>query len=235
MSHAFEGTRVVVTGASRGVGFHTAKLLLEAGAEVHAVARDPERLMKAVKSLAPLGSIQATAVDLAQADAGERVAVEVEARWGALDVLFNNAGIQQWCPCLEQEPVDALERNIALNLLAPHWLIRALLPALERGNAPRIINVSSGAGSRKDVAQQVDMPAYRLSKYALNGLTMSYAACLRGRIAVNALDPGWLKTDMGGPEAPGEPIDGARRALAVMAKPPSVTGKIWYGDEEIDY
>ena len=79
------------------------------------------------------------------------------------------------------------------------------------------------------------MPAYRLSKYALNGLTMLYAGDLTGKVAVNALDPGWLKTDMGGSKAPGEPIDGARRMLELATKPFEFSGKFCYGAESIDF
>ena len=79
------------------------------------------------------------------------------------------------------------------------------------------------------------MPAYRISKYALNGLTMTMAKNLEGKIAVNSLDPGWLKTDLGGPNAPGEPVDGGRRVLELLEKPVDVTGRFWYGEQEISF
>jgi hypothetical protein len=70
---------------------------------------------------------------------------------------------------------------------------------------------------------------------ALNGLTLSYAGDLKGQVAVNSLDPGWLKTDLGGPHAPGEPVDGAVRLLEVATLPPTTTGGFWYGAEAIDF
>jgi len=97
------------------------------------------------------------------------------------------------------------------------------------------VNVSSDAGLRSVIEGDPTMPAYRLSKYALNGLTILYAKGLEGRVAVNSLSPGWLKTDLGGPEAPGEPRDGGVRILELLGKPFSETGKFWYGAEQIEF
>ena len=79
------------------------------------------------------------------------------------------------------------------------------------------------------------MPSYRMSKYALNGLSVLWARELAGQVAVNSLDPGWLRTDMGGPEAPGEPVEGGRRVLAAAGLPFETTGKFLYGDKEIEF
>ena len=111
----------------------------------------------------------------------------------------------------------------------------ALLPLLLSGNEPRVINVSSGAGKLDVIKSDGSMPSYRLTKFALNGMTMLHAADLAGKVAVNALDPGWLKTDLGGPNAPGEPPDGARRTLELALKPFSVTGGFFYGAEAIEF
>ena len=100
---------------------------------------------------------------------------------------------------------------------------------------PRIVNVSSGAGKLSVVKESSDMPAYRLSKLLLNGVTLAYAGDLKGKVAVNSLDPGWLKTDLGGPRAPGEPVDGAVRMLELVTKPFEVTGGFFYGAEPIDF
>jgi len=163
------------------------------------------------------------------------LASAVAQRWGALDVLLNNAAIQEYNAGFHAEPLDALERNLQCNVLSAHWLIHALLPLLEQGREPRIVNVSSGAGKLEIVRAESNMPAYRLSKLLLNGLTLAYAGDLKGRVAVNSLDPGWLKTDLGGPNAPGEPADGAQRMLELVTKPFSVTGGFWYGSEPLDF
>ena len=77
--------------------------------------------------------------------------------------------------------------------------------------------------------------SYRISKWALNGLVRLQAEQLRGAVAVNGLDPGWVKTDLGGPRAPGVPEDSARGALALVCEAFATTGKLWKDGAEIAY
>lgn len=227
-----QGRRVLLTGASRGVGRETVELFSREGAEIVGVARDGEKLAALGRQFP---SFRGVTGDITDRGLGARLAGIVEERWGALDLLINNAAIQEYNAGFHAEPLDALERNLTTNVLSAHWLTHALLPLLERGNEPRIINVSSGAGKLDEVRAQPDMPAYRLSKLLLNGLSMAYAGDLKGKVAVNSLDPGWLKTDLGGPNAPGEPADGAVRMLELATKPFTVTGGFWYGAEPIEF
>lgn len=226
------GRRVLLTGASRGIGLETVKLFSAEGAEVIGVARDAAKLARLERETPGFTGL---AGDITDRGLGAQLAAAVAARWGALDLLVNNAAIQEYNAGFHAEPLDALERNVTTNVLSAHWLIHALLPLLERGHEPRIINVSSGAGKLEVLRSEPSMPAYRLSKLLLNGLTISYAGDLKGRVAVNSLDPGWLKTDLGGPNAPGEPVDGAVRMLELAVKPFAVTGGFWYGAEPIDF
>ena len=226
------GRRVLLTGASRGIGLETVKLFSAEGAEILGVARDGAKLASLERETP---GFRGLAGDITDRGLGERLAAAVAARWGAVDLLINNAAIQEFNAGFHAEPLDALERNITTNVLSAHWLIHALLPLLKRGHEPRIINVSSGAGKLDAVKAEPNMPAYRLSKLLLNGLTISYAGDLKGQVAVNSLDPGWLKTDLGGPNAPGEPVDGAVRMLELACKPFSVTGGFWYGAEPIEF
>jgi NAD(P)-dependent dehydrogenase (short-subunit alcohol dehydrogenase family) len=227
-----QGRRVVLTGASRGVGRETVQLFCREGAQIIGVARDGARLAALAREFP---SFHGLAGDITDRGLGARLAGVVSERWGALDLLINNAAIQEYNAGFHAEPLDALERNLTTNVLSAHWLIHALLPWLKRGTEPRIINVSSGAGKLDAVRAEPNMPAYRLSKLLLNGLTISYAGDLKGQVAVNSLDPGWLKTDLGGPNAPGEPPDGAVRMLELATKPFEVTGGFWYGAEPIEF
>jgi NAD(P)-dependent dehydrogenase (short-subunit alcohol dehydrogenase family) len=227
-----QGRRVLLTGASRGVGRETVQLFSREGAEIIGVARDGRKLAELASEYPGFRGVVG---DITDRGLGARLASAVEERWGALDLLLNNAAIQEFNAGFHAEPLDALERNVTTNVLSAHWLIHALLPLLERGQEPRIINVSSGAGKLDALKAEPNMPAYRLSKLLLNGLTISYAGDLKGRVAVNSLDPGWLKTDLGGPNAPGEPADGAVRMLELATKPFTVTGGFWYGKEAIDF
>jgi NAD(P)-dependent dehydrogenase (short-subunit alcohol dehydrogenase family) len=227
-----QGRRIVLSGASRGVGYETVKLFCGEGAEIIGVARDGARLAALSREFS---TFQGLTGDITDRGLGSHLAAAVKERWGALDVLLNNAAIQEYNAGFHAEPVDALERNFTTNVLSAHWLIHALLPLLEAGREPRIVNVSSGAGKLSVVKEEASMPAYRLSKLALNGLTLAYAGDLKGKVAVNSLDPGWLKTDLGGPNAPGQPADGALRMLELVTKPFDVTGGFWYGAEQIEF
>lgn len=227
-----QGRRIVLTGASRGVGREAVKLFSREGAEIIGVARNQEKLDELATEYP---GFQALVGDITDRSLGARVVDAVSRRWGKLDLLINNAAIQEYNAGFHAEPLDALERNLTVNVLSAHWLSHALLPLLKLGHEPRIINVSSGAGKLEAVRAEPNMPAYRLSKLLLNGLTLSYAGDLKGQVAVNSLDPGWLKTDLGGPHAPGEPPDGAVRMLELATKPFTTTGGFWYGAEPIDF
>jgi len=233
---ALAGRRILVTGVSRGVGFETARLFLAEGAEIFGIARDPERLAKAARELDGGARLSVLAADVSDKAAPARIARAVEERWGALDVLFNNAGVQidGGTRGISAGSEDVLETSLAVNLMAPYRLCRALLPALERGREPRIVNVSSGAGNLASMTM-TDIPTYRLSKWALNGLTLLLAGELAGKVAVNAFDPGWVKTDLGGPRAPGVPSESARGALALVTLPFDVQGKFWKDGAEIPF
>src|SRR5215472_7155126 len=93
MARKLEGRRVVLTGASRGVGYETAKRFLGEGARVLGVGKDGPRLARATEALKPLGDFTALQADLCDAEAPNRIAEAVRDRWGALDILFNNAAI----------------------------------------------------------------------------------------------------------------------------------------------
>jgi NAD(P)-dependent dehydrogenase (short-subunit alcohol dehydrogenase family) len=234
---ALSGRRIVITGVSRGVGFETAKLFLKEGAEIIGVARDPDRLERAQKELDPEGKrLSVLALDLRAREASSRVAGVVEARFGALDVLFNNAAVQidGSVKGVAEVTEAVMEQAFAANLWAPYWLARSLLPLLRRGNEPRLVNVSSGAGNLESM-RSLDIPSYRLSKWSLNGLTMLLAKQLAGKVAVNAFDPGWVKTDLGGPNAPGHPSESATGALAIVTQPFAETGKFWKDGKEIPW
>jgi len=227
-----KGKHVLITGASRGVGYQASKLFLKAGAEVIGVARDADRLSKTAQELRAMGSFTPVVADLAQDGAPQAIAAAVAKQWQSLDLLVNNAGAQVWKGGWDQEGPEALEWLLKVNVVAPHQLIMALLPLLKKGKEPRVVNVSSGAGSFQALSAGSGGPGYALSKYALNGLTLLWAAELKGTVAVNSLDPGWLKTDMGGPQAPGEPEDGGRRLLALASKPFFVSGKFVHEEEQ---
>ena len=231
----FQGKRIVLTGATRGVGLESAKLFLAAGAEVFGTGRDQARLDRVAVELKRLGRFIPFRADFDDPTAPAAVAAAVSATWPAVDLLLNNAAVQTWKPSWFDEGLGLLEGQWRGNVFAPHELIYRLVPLIEKGVEPRIVNVSSGAGTLQSLQNSPDMPTYRLTKYALGGVTLLWAAQLKGRVAVNALDPGWLKTDLGGPNAPGEPADGGRRMVEICSLPWTTTGKFFHGNVEIAF
>ena len=231
----FSGKRIVLTGASRGVGFESAKQFLAEGAEVLGIGRDLSRLDRAAFELGALGRFIPFRADLDEPSAPARIAGAAAKTWPAVDLLINNAAVQTWKSDWYDEGLGLLERQWRGNVFAPHELIFRMVPLLEKGVEPRIVNVSSGAGTQEALRSSPDMPTYRLTKYALGGVTLLWAAQLKGRISVNALDPGWLKTDLGGPKAPGEPADGGQRMVEICSLPWAETGKFWHGTQEISF
>ncbi|HYO94228.1 MAG TPA: SDR family NAD(P)-dependent oxidoreductase [Polyangiaceae bacterium] len=231
------GRRILITGVSRGIGLETARLFLSQGAEIIGTARDATRLEAARRALDPSGArLSVVAADLGHSSAPALLHEAVRRRWGALDVLFNNAGVQQdgVARGFEDGKESVLEHALSVNLLAPYRSCLALLPMLRAGREPRIVNVSSGAANMASMRSS-GIASYRLSKWALNGFTLLLATELSGQVAVNAFDPGWVKTDLGGEQAPGLPIESARGALALVTLPFAETGKFWKDGAEIPF
>jgi NAD(P)-dependent dehydrogenase (short-subunit alcohol dehydrogenase family) len=231
----FAGKRILITGASRGVGFEGAKRFLAQGAKVIGTARNQANLDKATAELKKMGDFTPLLADLDDPKAPRAIADFVAKAWTGLDILVNNAAVQTYKPGWNEEGVGLFEKELRVNVLAPHELTFFLQPLLAKGDRARVINVSSGAGLLHVLQESKDMPTYRLTKFTLNGLTILWANNLKGVASVNCLDPGWLKTDLGGPNAPGEPGDGGERMLEVAGLPWEVTGKFFHGDKELPF
>jgi NAD(P)-dependent dehydrogenase (short-subunit alcohol dehydrogenase family) len=229
--------RILLTGASRGVGLAAARALISEGSHVLGVARDAGRLKEAEKHLKALGPGTFTALcqELTVREAPAVVASFVEGLWGALDIVVHNAGISlAQGGGIMTEPEGHLETTLDANLLAPFRLSRALLPLLKLGHEPRLINVGSGAGTFDGILEP-GIASYRLSKWAVNGLTMLQAKELRGVVSVHAFDPGWIRTDLGGPNAPGTPEEAAAGLLKALQLPWSETGQFHKDGHEIPW
>ncbi|MBM7517602.1 SDR family NAD(P)-dependent oxidoreductase [Nocardioides nitrophenolicus] len=201
----------LVTGGNRGLGLATARRLGQEGLTVVIGARDPDRARAAVTQLRTAG-VWASAVPLDVDDATSTTAAaeRIRREHGRLDVLVNNAGILPEATATDAaDPLDPdlFLRTFRTNVLGAVGVTQAVLPLLVRSDRGRVVNVSSRMGSLSDQLDPASpyhslvVPAYQASKAALNGLTVALAKRLAGtRVKVNSVCPGWVRTDLGGPE-----------------------------------
>ena len=205
------GPRVaLVTGANRGLGLEISRQLLDKGAIVVLAGRDLAALDEAAAHLGVdeqgAMTVRLDVTDTASITSARR---DVLQRFGRVDILINNAAI------LVAEDGDALEistddyrRSFGTNVFGVIDVCRAFVPDMARAGYGRVVNVSSGAGQL--AAMTTYAPAYSMSKTALNAFTRLLAHEYQSDgVLVNAVDPGWVRTDMGGPSAPRSPQEGA--------------------------
>ncbi len=217
-----EGRRVIVTGGSRGIGYRISELFLAEGAHVLAVSRDPAKLAGARAQLPALATL---AGDVSIASDVDKIATWAESEWGAVDILVNNAGVLYGSePGLTSGPDDTFLSTLQVNVGGAYFCTKRLLPLLLKSSDPRIVNVGSMSGMLGRNMRN----SYGVSKAALHALTIATANELRGKVAVNALAPGWVKTDMS-PDGPGDPRWSAEGALSIVTRPANVTGRLFYG------
>jgi NAD(P)-dependent dehydrogenase (short-subunit alcohol dehydrogenase family) len=201
----------LVTGANRGLGLATARLLAESGATVLLGARNTAKAEVAAANLRDEGLVcWPLTLDVESAASIADAAERVEREFGRLDILVNNAGIlpEATTPDAEQ-PLDLelFRRTFDTNVFGAAAVSQAFLPLLRASDAGRIVNVSSRMGSLSDQLDPTSpyaamvLPAYQTSKAALNGLTVALAKTLSDTsVLVNSVCPGWVQTDLGGPD-----------------------------------
>ena len=209
----------LVTGGNKGIGFAICKGLLDAGFDVFLAARDLDRGQAAVNKLSTdSNSVQLIELDVTNDESIKSAVNRVSQITDSLAVLVNNAGIYPDLRGSEQGvniltvSRDLLTKTMNTNAFSPIGITQAFLPLLEKADNPKVINVSSGNGQLEGISANV--PSYSLSKLALNGATILLSEALKSKnIAVYAMCPGWVKTDMGGSSAPRTPEQGADTAI----------------------
>ncbi len=228
--------RYVITGASRGIGFEFVQQLLRRGDTVDAGVRSPEGARRLEPLTREVGNrLRIHALDV-ESDASIRsFAADVCA--APVDVLINNAGVSGlWCAFTEVDYTD-LARTLAVNALGPLRVTSALLPALRRGAVRKVAHVSSRMGSVSSNTEG-GAYAYRMSKAALNMGVRTLANDLRAEgLTTVLLHPGWVQTDMGGPQATLPAVDSVRGMLRVIdGMGPEHSGRFFdYQGEEVPW
>jgi NAD(P)-dependent dehydrogenase (short-subunit alcohol dehydrogenase family) len=196
---AESGRVALVSGGNRGIGLEVCRRLAGEGLTVILGSRDEERGREAAEGLA--GEVAVRQLDVADAGSVERLAASIENDFGRLDVLVNNAAISNDDGQSGAEAdLDRVREALEANLFGAWRLCEAAVPHMRRERYGRIVNVSTGLAALEDMGG--GSPGYRISKTSLNALTRILASELRGSgILVNAVNPGWVQTDMGGQNA----------------------------------
>ncbi len=209
---------ILVTGANRCIGLEVARQLAARGAVGWPAARDQARAEAAAREAG--GDARPLVLDVSN-----RASVEAAARQvSALDVLVNNAAVLLDAdePVLDLDE-ELFRQTFETNVLGPLRVAQAFAPLLGKSRAARIVNVSSGGGQLGDPSAWA--PAYCISKTALNGVTVQLAQAMP-RAAVNAVCPGWVRTDMGGAGATRSVAEGADSIVwLALDAPQNLTGK----------
>jgi NAD(P)-dependent dehydrogenase (short-subunit alcohol dehydrogenase family) len=199
----------VVTGANRGLGLELARQLAERGDTVIATARDPET----ATDLNALG-VRVEALDL---ESPKSIAAFARRLKGAaVDVLFHNAAAGVAGPAVEEVSVEELVTHFRVNAIGPLLLTQPLLPNLRAGERRLVVAMSSGLGS---IAENTSggWVAYRVSKAALHQLMKTLSAELsKEKLTFVSISPGWVRTRMGGQDAPLSPEESVRAVLKVV-------------------
>jgi len=191
----FAGKIAFVTGASKGIGYSIAERLLEMGASVFIVSRDPESLKKALESFSSVGSVAGIECDMRNQSQVESAISVCKAAFGGIDILVNNAGFGIFGKTVEEMTPEEFRAIIETNLIGVFYACHQSIPIMKKRGGGYIFNISSLAGQNAHPR----MAAYNASKFGLNGFSEAMMQEVRADgIKVTAICPGSVNTYFGG-------------------------------------
>jgi NAD(P)-dependent dehydrogenase (short-subunit alcohol dehydrogenase family) len=193
------GKWALVTGASRGIGKQVSQALAEKGCNLVLHSRDIAHTVELATKIQSTGvKVIQTAAELSDSSQVRRLALEAEEKSGGIDILFNNAAVMtSYRPDFYQVIEEEYIKSFTVNTIAPIILSNAIIPHMIKRGFGRVVNVTSG------IKYEPQLMPYAASKAALDKYVYDMAKHLRGTgVCMNLLDPGWLRTDLGGPNAP---------------------------------
>ena len=208
-----KGRWCLITGAARGIGYLTAKFMAQQGANLILHSRSLAHTEKVLAEVLALG-VEAYAVEAELSDlaAVQAMLDEIDQRGTQVDIVLNNAGVQiAYRVDYLQTPVEDFTESFKINTIAPAMIMYHFLPKMIENGFGRIVNTTSGI--RLDPHQA----GYSASKAALDKITIDLGSTVQGTdVMINLTDPGWCRTDLGGPHAPNAP-ESAIPGIAVGA------------------
>jgi NAD(P)-dependent dehydrogenase (short-subunit alcohol dehydrogenase family) len=218
----------LITGSHKGLGYAIArKLAQQENIQVVLTSRNPQDGLAAQQRLSAENiTVDYHPLDVTSDESVQQFAAWVQETYGRVDILVNNAGVNPTMQPAEGSlltvQLATLVATLETNVLAVIRILQVLVPLMQAQNYGRIVNVSTEMASLSGMTQDYYplAPSYRLSKVGLNGLTTLLAKELQGtNILINAYSPGWMKTDMGGADAPFTADEGAETAVYLATLP----------------
>ena len=197
-----KGRWALVTGASRGIGYLAALFLAEKGCNLILHGRTEEHLGTVVKKAEAFGvKVHTAPCELSDPAAVDRMLEAVDALQVPVDIVLNNAGVQvAYRTEYYSTPVSDYEKSFQINTNAPMRIAYHFLPKMIERGFGRVVNTTSG------IRHEPEQAGYSASKAALDKVTMDLANVLNGTdVIISLTDPGWCRTDLGGPKAPNSP------------------------------
>lgn len=218
------GKWALVTGASRGVGIHIATALADLGCNVALHSRSTAHTVSLAANIKGKGvSVTAVAAELDDQNQVEAMLSTLLAQVPQIDILFNNAAIM--APYREnpwQTLAEDYRRSFEVNVISLARICSRLIPLMLERKWGRVVNLTSG------IANQPQLTAYAVSKAAVDKFVRDFAPFLSGSgVMMNLLDPGWLRTDLGGPNAPGDPSSVIPGALVPALLDDGISGRFF--------